>query len=384
MKNFIRELNENRKSIIKATASESTGGTYKKIALRPIVLKNKSYWQAERFKDTRVFHSNISEKDLETFVNQSIAPYFKQITVRYVDKSVSFFIRNGKVAKRTEAEAKAQTKPTEEHDRKKRSLLNEGDDIPALVDLGVFTNDFKIVKGMNDKFRQINRFIEIIDDAFAKSTPKKTLTVLDFGCGKSYLTFIVYYYFTKIKKTEIKVIGFDIKADVVQKCNDVARKYGYENLSFYVNDVTKGVPYEGEIDAVISLHACDAATDYAIAHAILNSVKYLFSVPCCQHEINLSIKPSKEQDADLNLFLKYGLIKERACALLTDAVRAAVLEDFGYSVDVTEFVGFEHTPKNIMLRAVLRSKKKNNEEELFRLKEKYGFSQTLLDLVYKK
>lgn len=383
MKNFIRELNENRQSIIKATASGSMGDTYKKIVLRPIVLKNKNFWQAERFKGTQVFHLNIAENDLETFVNQSIAPYFKQIDIRYTDKTTCLFIRNKKVAKRTETAAKAQAKPPEEHDRKKRSLLNEGDNIPALVDLGIFTNDFKIVKGMNDKFRQINRFIEIIDDAFAKSTLSEPLTILDFGCGKSYLTFIVYYYFTQIKKIDVKVVGYDLKADVVQKCNEVAQKYGYENLGFYVNDVTKGVPYNGKIDAVISLHACDVATDYAIAHAISNGVKYLFSVPCCQHEINLSIKPSNSRDGDLNILLKYGLIKERAAALLTDSVRAAVLEDFGYFVDVTEFVDFEHTPKNIMLRAVLGAKKKNNKNELFRLKEKYGFSQTLLDLVYK-
>lgn len=382
MKDFIAELRESRNTLVKATASGTEKGEYKKIVLRPIELKGELAWQAERFKGTKVFHLNISNGELEKFVNQSIAPFFNQISVRFTDKSVHYLLCGGKIKKRTETREKPIDKPAESHDRIKRSILNEGDNVPALVDLGVFTRDFKIVKGMNDKFRQINRFIEIIDDAFSCDLTEKSLTILDFGCGKSYLTFIVYYYFTRIKNADIRVIGYDLKEDVVNKCNAIAAKYKYDKLNFYVNDVTRGVPYGGKVDAVISLHACDVATDYAIAHAILHDVKYLFSVPCCQHEVNLSIKPADGNDSDLNVLLKHGLFKERTSALLTDAIRAYVLEDFGYSVDVVEFVGFEHTPKNVMLRAVLNKKPQLGKGEPFRLKEKYGFSHTLLDLVY--
>ncbi|MBO5866955.1 MAG: SAM-dependent methyltransferase, partial [Clostridia bacterium] len=262
----------------------------------------------------------------------------------------------------------------------KNYIINEGDNIPALVDLGVFTKENKIVRPMFDKFKQINRFVEILDDQF-KNFQSDKITILDFGCGKSYLTFIVYYYFSVLKNVDVKIIGYDLKSDVVKSCNALAQKYGYKNLHFVVADVSKDKLADEHIDCVISLHACDVATDYALHYAISHDVKYIFSVPCCQHEINLSIKSGGQLDA----LLKYGIIKERTSALLTDAIRGMILEDCGYSVDMLEFVDFAHSPKNIMIRAHLcKSKSCKNRHQIEELLEKYNFNQTLFNLVFGK
>ena len=246
--------------------------------------------------------------------------------------------------------------------------------MPALVDLGIFTKEHKIVASMYDKFKQINKFIEIIDNEL-KNYNSTEITILDFGCGKSYLTFLVYYYFAKLRNIKAKIIGYDLKADVVEHCNQIAKKYGYDGLEFVVSDVKKDKLYNNKIDMVISLHACDTATDYALNFAINNNVKYIFSVPCCQHEINLSISKA----GDFDIMLKDGLFKERFSALLTDAVRTGILRAVGYSVDVIEFVDFAHSPKNIMLRATKNSTKKSYQS-LLDLQNKYKFNQTLLSL----
>ena len=244
----------------------------------------------------------------------------------------------------------------------------------------MFTKDFKIVKSKYDKYKQINRFIELIDHEF-KNSQEKQITILDFGCGKSYLTFFVYYYFVEVKKMNAKIIGYDLKEDVVAHCNQIAKKYNYNNLEFIVSNVATDQLYKDKIDMVISLHACDTATDYALNYAIKNNVTHIFSVPCCQHEINLSIK----KGGDLDILLKHGIIKERVSALLTDSIRAQILEDMGYSVDLVEFVDFEHSPKNIMIRAKkCKAITNKNLKIICDLKNIYGFNQTLFNLVYGK
>ena len=227
-----------------------------------------------------------------------------------------------------------------------------------------------------DKYKQINRFIELVDDAF-QSSQREEITILDFGCGKSYLTFLLYYYFTVKRGVKAKIIGYDLKEDVVGRCNDIAARYGYENLRFVVADVTRDALYGEHIDMIVTLHACDTATDYALHYAMERGVKYIFSVPCCQHEVNAQI----QKGGDFDLLLAHGLLQERFSALLTDAIRAAVLEDAGYRVDVIEFIDFEHSPKNLMLRCVRN--KRGGEKKLAAaqsLAEKYQFRQTLLTL----
>lgn len=381
MNEISKLLIDERAQTIKTTASDpQKTSEYKKIVVRPVEIKGKKMWQAERFKGAQVFHLNLSCEELSTYFEREIIPFFAQISVCLTYGTTTYFLKNGKIVRRKNSANVKREKTSESHNREKEFILGEGEPVPALVDLGIFTPDFKVVKGMNDKYRQINRFIETVDDCF-KDYADSDLTVLDFGCGKSYLTFILYYYFTKIRKINAKIIGYDLKSDVVEKCNGIAKSYGYDNLTFVRSDVTKDVLYDEKIDMIVSLHACDVATDYALDYAIKHKVKHIFSVPCCQHEINLSIKNPDGDGNDFAPLLKYGLIKERFSAMLTDSIRACVLEDFGYDVDVVEFVGFESTPKNLMIRAVLKKQpRRANRERLLKLKEKYGFEQTLLHL----
>ncbi|MBR2337825.1 MAG: SAM-dependent methyltransferase [Clostridia bacterium] len=356
-------------------SSPKNGAQYDKISIRPVILKGKDYIQAERFKESKVFHLNVEKTAFGNFLDETL-PFYAQICVFTAGKTVTFFCKNGKI-KRSESKNDLKGEINLANNREKDYILKEGENIPPLVDLGVFTRDFKIVKSKYDKYKQINRFVELIDDECGK-IEKEEITILDFGCGKSYLTFIVYYYFAKIKCKRVKIIGYDLKKDVVSGCNKIAEKYGYENLEFVVADVKKDVLYDREIDIIISLHACDTATDYALYYAITKGVKNVFSVPCCQHEINLSIK----KGGDMDCLLKYGIIKERVSALLTDSIRAMILEDMGYKVDVIEFVDLAHSPKNLMLRAKkTRGVKFVNAEEIERLQTAYGFEQTLFKLV---
>ena len=367
-----------RDEIIKISVSSpfSKDEEFNKMTIRPVIIKKSLCFQAERFKNNQVFHLNIHQSEFSAFL-EDIFKKYAQICVFKAGETITFSISKNKNIKKSVSKnnLKAQNKNAE-NNRKKEYIFNEGENIPALVDLGVFTKDFKIVNSKYDKFKQINRFIEIVNDAFSNDT-NENITILDFGCGKSYLTFIIYYYFAEVKKKNVKIIGYDLKKDVVENCNKIAEKYGYKNLKFIVSDVTKDVLYDEHIDMVISLHACDTATDFALNYAIRKNVKHIFSVPCCQHEVNKAIK----KGGDFDILLKHGLIKERMSALLTDSIRAGILEDMGYSVDVLEFVDFSHSPKNIMLRAKKTKKENNkNREQIKKLQEKYGFTQTLYNL----
>lgn len=350
---------------------------YSKITARPFNSKKGLMWQLEKTKGSQVFHENMTEADFLLWLSTEGKETYRQICLTAEGTTVHYTVFPDKV-KRKETGNSLKVK-AQSHNKEKAYILKQGENIPALVDLGVFSKELTIVKSKYDKFKQINRFIEIIDDAFSKLS-KDEITILDFGCGKSYLTFIVYYYFTEIKKVKAKVIGYDLKEDVVKNCNEIAKRYGYTDLKFYVNDVTKGELYEGDIDMVITLHACDIATDFALYHAIENGVPHIFSVPCCQHEICSSIK----KGGDYDLLLSHGLIKERFSALLTDSIRAELLKECGYEVDIIEFVDFAHSPKNLMLRCKLKKKKAPQLQSIKELTEKYGFTQKLFELIGKE
>lgn len=265
------------------------------------------------------------------------------------------------------------------HNRKKRYLLEEGAAIEPLVDMGVFTKEGRVVHAMYDKYKQINRFIELIDDEADRLRTDGPLRVVDFGCGKSYLTFILYYYFTAVKKREVRMVGLDLKADVIEKCNQTARKYGYDGLRFEQGDIN-GYRCAGGVDLVITLHACDTATDYALFNAVCWNARAVFSVPCCQHELNGQMRSER-----LSALTRYGLVKERAAALMTDAIRGNLLECCGYKTQLLEFIDLAHTPKNILIRAVKRGHGQKAPagvlEETRALMEEFSLQPTLYRLL---
>ncbi len=348
---------------------------FSKITVRPFKGKKGTVWQLEKFKDNKVFHENLSKDDFLLWLTDVGEKNFRQISLTAEGVNIHYTVFPDKIKRKETSNTVKKVEP-KSHNKEKSYILKQGENIPALVDLGVFTKDFKVVNSKYDKYKQINRFIEIIDDSFNKMN-KDEITILDFGCGKSYLTFIVYYYFTHIKKVKATVLGYDLKEDVVENCNKIAESYGYEGLKFYVNDVTKGELFEGEVDMVITLHACDIATDFALYHAISHKVKHIFSVPCCQHEICLSIK----KGGDYDILLSHGLIKERFSALLTDSIRAEILRLCGYETDIIEFVDFAHSPKNLMLRCKLKKPLTPDLSGVEELMERYKFTQKLYDLV---
>lgn len=346
-------------------------------------ISGKVEYQIEKFTKKQVFHENIGEDSLGQSLEEVMEDY-KQLSAESKNYSIDLRLsKKGKVFFSKKSQ-KNQIKINTSHNKKKNYILEEGMDIPALKDLGVFTKDGKVVNSRYDKYKQINRFVELIDheiknisEDYQKGSDK-CLHILDFGCGKSYLTFVLYYYFIEIKNMNVKITGLDLKKDVIDYCNDVAEKYGYDQLRFELGDIN-GYKYENKVDMVITLHACDTATDYAIYNAIKWKAKMIFSVPCCQHEINASIRPSS-----LNIISRYGIIQERVSALLTDSVRANILEALGYKTQLLEFIDIAHSPKNLLIRAVKtnisQEKKAKSLSEVEALRSEFNFDQTLYKL----
>ena len=349
-----------------------------KVTVRPVRIKGKLSYQVERFRDNKAFHQNLDDTALLSLVDNELEGRYRQVLIVGERESAQYVLRQKGGYKKTGRSA-ALPRPggDQAHNREKEYILREGENIPALVDLGVFTPDFRIVRSKYDKYKQINRFVELVDQELGRYEGRE-IRILDFGCGKSYLTFILYYYYFVVKRgIRAQIIGYDLKADVVEHCNQIAEKYGYAGLRFQVADVTRDTLSEEAIDMVVTLHACDTATDYALDYAIRRKVKHIFSVPCCQHEVNGSI----HKGGQLDLLLNHGIIRERLCALLTDSIRAAVLEARGYELDMIEFIDFAHSPKNIMLRAGYTGRcRTGGLEQALALQEQYGFKQTLLDL----
>ncbi len=367
-------------TLTKAVLSQPLARTgYSKVTVRPVTLRGKGFFQLEYQQGQKVTHRNVTKGELPELFAQELDGLYRQ-AVLCTETETRQYVRRANGGYKCTAKGGAQRAAAlRSHDRKKEYLLAEGENIPALVDLGVFTPDFRIVKAKYDKYKQINRFIELVDDAF-RAMDRQEITILDFGCGKSYLTFILYYYFTVKRGVRATILGYDLKEDVVEHCNAVAQKYGYDGLRFVVSDVTRDTLADTHVDMVVTLHACDTATDYALWYAVEKGVKHIFSVPCCQHEVNATI----HKGGDFDLLLRHGLLQERFSALLTDAIRAAVLEDMGYTVDVIEFVDFAHSPKNLMLRCVKNRRRGDGNLRAAReLAGKYGFRQTLLELAEK-
>ncbi|GAA0091214.1 SAM-dependent methyltransferase [Paraclostridium bifermentans] len=351
---------------------------YNKINIELKEKNNKEYYQIEKYTDKQVFHENIELEVIETKLFEMIFESYKQVAAW--SESTNYDLKISKKGKVFLGKKKSNNENliNKNHNREKNYILKEGMLIQPLIDLGVFTKEGKVVKSKYDKYKQINRFIEIIDDEIKKNDYKE-LTILDFGCGKSYLTFVLYYYFVEIKKINVKMIGLDLKADVIKKCNDIAQKYNYENLKFELGDIN-GYKYTDNVDMVITLHACDTATDYALYNAVKWNTKMIFSVPCCQHEFNEQINSD-----EFSILTKYGIIKERVSALMTDAVRGNLLEALGYKTQILEFIDIAHSPKNILIRAskgsISQEKKERAMKEVDNLIKEFNLNPTLLKLL---
>ena len=337
-----------------------------KVRVRPLLLQGKLVFQVEEFRGKQAFHQNLMKDEAYEYLQNAMSDTFRQMELVSAKGSAQILVsKNGKMTVKVkknrpvEGQAKIQAPSTLlDHNRKKKYVLEEGKPIPFLQDLGVMTADGRIVHSRYDKFRQINRFLEFVQDILPKLPKGREINIIDFGCGKSYLTFAMYYYLKELNGFDIRVIGLDLKQDVIDHCNQLARKYGFEKLAFYHGDIAS---YEGvdQVDMVVTLHACDTATDYALAKAVRWNASVILSVPCCQHELNRQMKNDM-----LEPVLQYGLLKERMAALYTDGIRAEILENHGYRTQILEFIDMEHTPKNVLIRAVKEGKGKKNGKKL--------------------
>ena len=341
-----------------STVNETMGRNYKKIKIRIENSEGKTGYYAEMFTEKQVFHKHFTEGELEAFIKQHAGTTFKNCIERTDTEEITILAnKKGKVTrlvKKIEAPAGVQAAA------EKNYIIKEGVPVPCLVVLGVMTAEGKVVASRYSKFRQINRFLEFVDDVLPYvESEGQPVRVADFGCGKSYLTFAVHYFLTEIKKVPCQIEGLDLKKGVIDFCNQTAQKLGLENLNFRVGNISD---YSGaaDPDIVMTLHACDTATDFALQYAVGRNAKAILSVPCCQHQINTQITNNrkgkiKQPDSPLEPILKHGLLREKFSSLLTDALRAEWLEQQGYKVQLLEFIDEEHTPKNILIRAVKKS-----------------------------
>lgn len=364
---------------------------YKKIAGRKIKLNNHDYIQFEMILDKKIYHENITIEKIFDYFDDTIKAY-KQADL-YFDDGTHYmaFNKNNTVSyhkakdKDKNSSANIDTpRSHSSHNKEKNYIINEGENIPILVELGIFTKEFKVINSMYHKFKQINRFIELFDDVISKKYAdydnNSAINIIDFGCGKSYLTFIMYYYLTAVKMLNVNMIGIDLKQDVIEKCNKLKDKYNCKNLSFAVGDIN-GYKPPFMPDVVISLHGCDLATDYALYNALKWQASVIFVAPCCEHEINAQI-----DIAPMHNILKYGIVKERFSALLTNSIRCNILELHDYKTELIEFVDIAHSPKNLLIRAVksshIKSYKDSVRQELDETLRKFNISQTLHDLIF--
>ncbi len=392
-------LNENLKQLIisnprKKSTSDGDCILASKIKVRPVLMANGLKFQESRFVGQQVFHANYDKPELINIIIEEMEVSFGQLeletnylratvlvskkgTVTIKKKQLQMANQVGKKGKENDEDMQNKQQLLS-HNREKQYILKEGIPVPFLMDLGVQTKDGKIVRSKYDKFRQINRFLEFIQDVLPALPKDRKVSILDFGCGKSYLTFAMYYYLKVLNHYDIDIIGLDLKKDVIRKCNELKDKYGYDGLQFLEGDI-RGYNEKEEVDMVVTLHACDTATDHAIAKAIAWNARVILSVPCCQHELNAQIECK-----ELAPVLKYGLLKERMAALLTDGIRASLMEIYGYDTQVLEFIDMSHTPKNILLRGVQAKgmrKKKTSLTDVENMMEMLHTRQTLAELL---
>ena len=391
--NILFELKKNiqEDKLIKIVFSDRKSGDFNKVIIKPIILKSAKNIQIESFKDNKAFHKNIdlnNLKELEDNLKEYI-DNFKQILLQIEGSDISF-IRKKENFSRKEKDSNL-IKTSNEHNKKKQYILNEGDKIDFLIELGLMSIEGKILKSSYNKFKQINKYLEFIDDVIEELKVKKLITdhinVLDFGCGKSYLTFALYYYLKNYREDlTFSIVGLDLKKDVIEFCNKLAKKLNYENLEF-LNGNIKDYDKSKEVDLVFSLHACNNATDYSLEKALSLDAKAILAVPCCHHEFFEKIQKNKNSEFHntLKIMVDNGVVLDKFATLATDSSRSLSLELCGYKTKMIEFIDMEHTPKNILIKAI-KSKSSNLKEKLTeynKLKEFLGIKPLLEDLIKK-
>ena len=381
-------LNESLERILMSNPTDS--GKISRSRIRPLLMKGRLVFQAEEQAGKQAFHRNLDRDEAADYVTGLLDGSFRQAEIASgLGKALILVSRKGKVTVKVKQNPRtarilpagnpASREPERaallSHNRKKHYILEEGIPVPFLVDLGVMTKEGRVVNSRYDKYRQINRFLEFIEDILPNLDQDRESTIIDFGCGKSYLTFAMYYYLKELKGYPVRIVGLDLKEDVIEHCSRLGRQYGYEGLSFCHGDIAS---FEGveKVDMVVTLHACDLATDYALEKAVNWGARVILSVPCCQHELN-----GQMENSLLRPVLQYGLIKERMAALYTDAIRAQVLEYRGYRTQILEFIDMEHTPKNILIRAVRQGKKRDNGLQIRELADFLHVKPTVVELL---
>ncbi|WP_315282857.1 SAM-dependent methyltransferase [Fusobacterium hwasookii] len=386
LKKYIQE-----EKFIKIVFSDRQDGDFSKIIIKPLSLKTGKNIQIESFKDNKAFHKNIELNNLQEIENtlKEYIENFKQILLQIENLDISFMKKKERFIKKENKNNLI--KNSNEHNKKKQYILNEGDKIDFLIELGLMSAEGKILKSSYSKFKQINKYLEFIDDVIEELKSKKLIdnhiNILDFGCGKSYLTFALYYYLKHYRKDlSFSIVGLDLKKDVIEFCNKLAQKLNYENLEF-LNGNIKDYDRTLEVDLVFSLHACNNATDYSLEKALSLNAKAILAVPCCHHEFFEKIQKNKNSKFydNLKIMADNGIALDKFASLATDSFRSLALELCGYKTKMIEFIDMEHTPKNILIKAI-KSKSSNLKEKLIeysKLKEFLGIQPLLEELTRK-
>ncbi len=347
-----------------------------KITVRPVMKKGKLQFQETLYRNRQVFHKTYDKKELPEAVTGWMQDVFRQLELDTETCHATALVgKRGTVTVKKKQRQEKQDSSALSHNRKKNYILKEGTPVPFLTELGVMTPEGKVVNSHYDKFRQINRFLEFVEDVLPALPKDRPLTIIDFGCGKSYLTFAMYYDLRILKGYDVRMTGLDLKREVIEKCNELAGSFHYDQLQFLQGDIAE---YNGvdRADMVVTLHACDTATDLALAKAVQWKAKVILSVPCCQHQLNREIDCSLLQPV-----FRYGIIRERTAALFTDGMRAELLRSMGYQVQLLEFIDMEHTPKNILIRGVYGKGAGQRTEEYEKLRAFLGAEPLLARLL---
>ena len=331
--------------LVTATLSDPRGGEVSRVLVRPVLLKGKRRYQFESRRGSKALHRNLDEHEAAAEIVLLLRA-FRQGAIATEDADIR--VVEGRVSEAPASRPAASSS----HDRSKHRLLAEGEPVDFLVRLGVMNRDGKVLASRQDKFRQMNRYLELVDDVL-DDLPKGRVRVVDFGCGKSTLTFALHHLLRNLRKIDAEIVGLDLKQDVIEDCAAIARDLKLEGLRFEAGDIAGFAGFD-RVDLVVSLHACDTATDDALAKAVAWGAKVIVAVPCCQHEVARSIANGAQAP-----LLRHGILKERLASLVTDAMRAELLEMAGYAVQVIEFVDTEHTPKNLMIRALRRGARRD-------------------------